>query len=75
MSQQRNPRYWASPWYITKHAERPWPAGWFWHDERYNWTGPDDTEKVARQALDLYEYNRQTPISGSLSYSQKTITV
>jgi hypothetical protein len=69
MSQQRNPRYWTSPWYTTKYAEKPWPAGWYWHDEGYNWTGPYNTEQVARQDLDLYEYNRQIPIAGTLLHS------
>ena len=51
MSQQRNPRFWASQWYSTKSAKEPWPGGWYWHDERYNWSGPYDEESDALNAL------------------------
>lgn len=65
MSQQRNPRYWASSWYTTKFADQPWPAGWYWHDERYDWTGPYDTEEAARRALEAYERRRETPVANA----------
>ena len=65
MSQQRNPRYWASHWYTTKFAQEPWPAGWYWHDERYTWSGPYETEAEAREALTSYEESRFVPISSS----------
>ena len=65
MSQQRNPRYWASSWYTTKFAERPWPPGWYWHDERYDWTGPYDTEEAARLALEAYERRREIPVANA----------
>ncbi len=52
MSQQRNPRYWASQWYATKFAEEPWPAGWYWHDARYSWTGPFGTEEEAKLSME-----------------------
>jgi len=51
MSQQRNPRYWASQWYATKFAEEPWPAGWYWHDTRYTWNGPFNSEEEARISM------------------------
>ena len=51
MSQQRNPRYWASLWYATKFAEEPSPAGWYWHDARYTWNGPYSTEEQARISM------------------------
>ena len=51
MSQQRNPRFWASQWYSTKSAKEPWPGGWYWHDERYNWSGPYDDEEEALNAM------------------------
>ena len=46
-----NPRYWASQWYATKFAEEPWPGGWYWHDQQYNWHGPYETEHDAAVAL------------------------
>lgn len=52
MSEQRNPRYWISQWYATKDADEPWPGGWYWHDETYNWYGPYDDEHKAHEALD-----------------------
>lgn len=52
MSQQRNPRYWASQWYATRFAEEPWPAGWYWHDARYTWTGPFGSEEEARLSME-----------------------
>ena len=51
MSQQRNPRYWASQWYATKFAEEPWPEGWYWHDASYTWNGPYRSEEDARTAM------------------------
>ena len=51
MSQQRNPRYWASQWYTTKFAEEPWPAGWYWHDAQYTWNGPYNSEEEARLSM------------------------
>ena len=51
MSQQRNPRFWASQWYSTKFAKEPWSGGWYWHDERYNWFGPYDEQDQALNAL------------------------
>ena len=51
MSQQRNPRYWPSQWYSTTQAKEPWPGGWYWHDEIYNWFGPYDDEDAAGEAL------------------------
>jgi len=69
MSQQRNPRYWASLWYATKFAEQPWPPGWYWHDQHYDWTGPYETEKDARKALESHEKGRTLPIlTSSLHY-------
>ena len=65
MSQQRNPRYWASRWYTTKFARKPMPAGWYWHDEHYTWNGPYDSEEQARKDLDAYEKNRRTPVLSS----------
>ena len=65
MSQQRNPRYWASLWYTTRFAERPGPAGWYWHDERYGWSGPYDTEEDARRALQSHENGRRAPVLSS----------
>lgn len=55
MSQQRNPRYFASPWYPTKYTEEPWPPAWYWHDESYDWHGPFESEEAAREAMDAYE--------------------
>ena len=52
MSQQRNPRYWASPWYTTRFAKEPWPAGWYWHDARYTWNGPYNSEEEARLSME-----------------------
>ncbi|MDE0363496.1 MAG: glutathione S-transferase family protein [Rhodospirillaceae bacterium] len=46
-----NPRYWASQWYATKFAEEPWPGGWYWHDQQYNWHGPYESERDAAVAL------------------------
>lgn len=51
MSQQRNPRYWASQWYTTRFAEEPWPAGWYWHDAYYTWNGPYNSEEEARLSM------------------------
>jgi len=51
VSQSNNPRYWASQWYTTKFAEEPWPGGWYWHDEHYNWFGPYESEHDASAAL------------------------
>jgi len=51
MSQQRNPRYWASQWYATKFADEPWPEGWYWHDTSYTWSGPYRSEEDARTAM------------------------
>lgn len=51
MSQQRNPRYWPSQWYSTSQAQEPWPGGWYWHDELYNWSGPYADEEAASEAL------------------------
>jgi glutathione S-transferase len=60
VSQSNNPRYWASQWYTTKFAEEPWPGGWYWHDEHYNWFGPYDNEHEANIALKGYlETERQ----------------
>ncbi len=58
MSQQRNPRYWASQWYATKFEEEPWPAGWYWHDARYSWTGPFASEKEARLSMESHATRR-----------------
>jgi glutathione S-transferase len=55
ISQSNNPRYWASQWYSTKFAREPWPGGWYWHDEQYNWYGPYDSEHEARRDLRKYE--------------------
>ena len=55
MSQQRNPRFWASQWYSTKSAKEPWPGGWYWHDEQYNWSGPFEEEDEALNALRSHE--------------------
>ncbi|HEX9878393.1 MAG TPA: glutathione S-transferase family protein [Gammaproteobacteria bacterium] len=55
MSQSNNPRFWASQWYTTKFAEEPWPGGWYWHDEHYNWFGPYDSEHDASIALKGHE--------------------
>ncbi len=60
MSQQRNPRYWASSWYATKFAEEPWPEGWYWHDSRYTWNGPYSSEEEARTSME----SRAAPRSG-----------
>ena len=65
MSQQRNPRYWASRWYTTKFARKPMPPGWYWHDVDYTWSGPYDTEEQARKDLDAYEKSRETPVLSS----------
>ncbi len=54
MSQQRNPRYWASQWYATKFADEPWPERWYWHDTRYTWNGPYSSEEAARTAMGSY---------------------
>jgi glutathione S-transferase len=51
MSEQRNPRYWPSQWYSTSQAKEPWPGGWYWHDEIYNWFGPYADEDAASDAL------------------------
>jgi len=66
MSQQRNPRYWASNWYTTKFANEPWPPGWYWHDERYTWCGPYATEEESRNALQSYESECATATLSSL---------
>lgn len=58
MSQQRNPRYWASQWYTTKFAVEPWPAGWYWHDSRYTWNGPYGSEEEARTSLESHAATR-----------------
>ena len=55
MSQSNNPRYWASQWYTTRFATEPWPGGWYWHDEHYNWFGPYDSEHAASDALREHE--------------------
>jgi hypothetical protein len=55
MSEQRNPRYFSSPWYISKAATEPWPPAWYWHDESYSWFGPYNTEQEAQDALNEYE--------------------
>jgi hypothetical protein len=55
VSEQRNPRYFASSWYATKFSEEPYPAAWYWHDETYTWFGPYSSEEEARRALDAYE--------------------
>ncbi len=60
MSQQRNPRFWASQWYSTKSAKEPWPGGWYWHDERYNWSGPYDEEGEALNALKSHAVESRT---------------
>lgn len=52
-----NPRYWASQWYSTKFAEEPWPGGWYWYDNDYNWNGPFDSEHDADAALQEYRSN------------------
>ena len=59
MSQSNNPRYWASQWYTTKFATEPWPGGWYWHDEHYNWFGPYESEHTAGDALQEYERIRK----------------
>jgi hypothetical protein len=61
MSQQRNPRYFASSWYTTKFAEEPQPAAWYWHDDSYTWHGPYETEDAARR--DLVTYEREHSVS------------
>lgn len=38
------------------------PPGWYWHDERYTWSGPYDSEEQARMALDTHEKNRETEV-------------
>jgi glutathione S-transferase len=50
-----NPRYWSSQWYSTKYAEEPWPGGWYWHDNDYNWHGPYESEQVAQEALGKHD--------------------
>lgn len=60
MSQQRNPRFWASQWYSTKSAKEPWPGGWYWHDEQYNWSGPFEEEEEALNALRSHETEFRT---------------
>ena len=59
MSQSNNPRYWASQWYTTKFSTEPWPKGWYWHDSRYDWFGPYETEVEAREALKEHEQSEQ----------------
>ena len=61
ISQSNNPRYWASQWYSTKFAKKPWPGGWYWHDEHYNWNGPYDSEHAALRDLRKYEGGGPTP--------------
>jgi glutathione S-transferase len=55
MSQSNNPRFWASQWYTTRFATAPWPGGWYWHDEHYNWFGPYESEHDAADALKGHE--------------------
>lgn len=50
-----NPRYWASQWYATKFDEEPWPGGWYWHDQQYNWHGPCESEHAAAIALKTHQ--------------------
>jgi glutathione S-transferase len=54
MSEQRNPRFWASQWYSTSKAKEPWPGGWYWHDEVYTWSGPFKEEEEAAAALEKH---------------------
>ena len=69
MSQQRNPRYWASKWYTTRFDEEPWPAGWYWHDEDYTWIGPFGSEEESRASLE--EHLKLNPSSSNLSLDKK----
>jgi hypothetical protein len=55
MSEQRNPRYFSSPWYASKMAVEAQPAAWYWHDETYGWHGPYESEQEASRALASYE--------------------
>ncbi len=41
------------------------PAGWYWHDEHYTWSGPYESEEQARKDLDTYEKSRETPVLSS----------
>ncbi|MDH3420802.1 MAG: glutathione S-transferase family protein [Gammaproteobacteria bacterium] len=50
-----NPKYWQSQWYATMAAEQPFPGGWYWHDEQYNWFGPFEKEPQAAAALAQHE--------------------
>jgi glutathione S-transferase len=54
VAEPNNPRYWKSQWYSTKNAEEPWPGGWYWHDNDYNWSGPYESEREAEGALEEY---------------------
>lgn len=54
MSQQRNPRYFASSWYTSKFALEPWPPGWYWHDYAYTWYGPYNSDLEASASLLSY---------------------
>lgn len=65
MSQSNNPRYWASQWYTTKFATEPWPGGWYWHDEHYNWFGPYDSEHEAAAALSEHEQSEREAMDDS----------
>lgn len=65
MSQSNNPRYWASQWYTTKFATEPWPGGWYWHDEHYNWFGPYESEHEASVALKEYDASEREAMDSS----------
>ena len=65
MSQSNNPRYWASQWYTTKFATEPWPGGWYWHDEHYNWFGPYDSEHEAAVPLKEHEQSERDAADSS----------
>ena len=58
MSQQRNPRYWESQWYATRFANKPRPAGWYWHDSEYSWQGPFPSEEEAQRNLESHTPSR-----------------
>ena len=65
MSQSNNPRFWASQWYTTKFATEPWPGGWYWHDEHYNWFGPYESEHAAGDALTEHETSERDALDAS----------
>jgi hypothetical protein len=74
VSQSNNPRFWASQWYTTKFAEEPWPGGWYWHDEHYNWFGPYDSEHDASIALKGHEETERHACSSRRTRNSSFIT-